>query len=92
MALGVYDAAARLGLRIPEDLSVVGFDDVPESEWTAPPMTTVHQPIAEMGAAAVRMLLRLTAGDDGAPPLTVRREELATRLVVRGSTGPAPAG
>ncbi len=83
MAIGVYDAAKRLGLRIPEDLSVVGFDDLPEAEWASPSLTTVRQPVEELGAAAVRMLLRLrTAPADGAAP----REELATRLVVRSST------
>jgi LacI family transcriptional regulator len=82
MALGVYDASAALGLRIPEDVSVVGFDDSPEAQWVSPALTTVHQPIAEMGSAALRMLLRISAEPpDGAP-----REELATRLVVRGST------
>jgi LacI family transcriptional regulator len=82
MALGVYDAAAALGLRIPEDVSVVGFDDSPEAQWVGPALTTVHQPIAEMGSAALRMLLRISAD----PPRTAPREELATTLVVRGST------
>ncbi|MFI6423886.1 LacI family DNA-binding transcriptional regulator [Promicromonospora sp. NPDC050880] len=86
IALGVYDAAAELGLRIPQDLSVVGFDDLPEAEWATPALTTVHQPIAEMGGAALRMLLRL--GTDQPPEAP--REELATRLVVRGSTAAAP--
>nr|WP_277348501.1 substrate-binding domain-containing protein [Planctomonas sp. JC2975] len=89
LALGVYEAAAELGLSIPADLSVVGFDDLPEAGWASPPMTTVQQPVAEMGAAALRMLLRIgerPAADGHAP-----REELATRLIVRGSTGPAPA-
>ncbi|MFI9489280.1 LacI family DNA-binding transcriptional regulator [Promicromonospora sp. NPDC052451] len=86
IALGVYDAAAELGLRIPQDLSVVGFDDLPEAEWATPALTTVHQPIAEMGGAALRMLLRLGADQPPEAP----REELATRLVVRGSTAAAP--
>jgi DNA-binding LacI/PurR family transcriptional regulator len=84
MALGIYDAAAELGLRIPDDLSVVGFDDVPEAEWAYPLLTTVRQPIHEMGAAALRMLLRLQSdpvGDGEAP-----RVELSTNLVVRRST------
>ncbi|WP_419707052.1 LacI family DNA-binding transcriptional regulator [Promicromonospora sp. NFX87] len=94
MALGVYDAAAALGLRIPEDVSVVGFDDSPEAQWVTPALTTVHQPIAEMGAAALRMLLRISAGPpDADPPGVAPREELATRLVVRGSTAaPRVAG
>lgn len=82
MALGVYDASAALGLRIPEDVSVVGFDDSPEAQWVSPALTTVHQPIAEMGSAALRMLLRISAH----PPHVAPREELATRLVVRRST------
>ncbi len=82
VALGVYDAAAALDLRIPDDVSVVGFDDLPEARWLSPALTTVHQPIAEMGGAALRMLLRL----GGDVPREAPREELATRLVVRGST------
>ncbi|MDH2444049.1 substrate-binding domain-containing protein [Amnibacterium sp. CER49] len=87
MAIGVYEAARRLGLRIPDDLSVVGFDDVPEAAWGSPPLTTVRQPIAELGAAAVRMLLRVRTGRLAAVP----REELATELVVRASTAPPAA-
>jgi DNA-binding LacI/PurR family transcriptional regulator len=85
-ALGVYQEAAARGLRIPEDLSVVGFDDITFSELASPPLTTVRQPLARMAAEAVRLLL--DAGDQipGPPP----RVELATHLVVRGSTGPAP--
>lgn len=86
MALGIYDAASELGLSIPDDLSIVGFDDVPEAGWAQPRLTTVHQPIHDMGAAALRMLLRLqqdpgVLGDASAP-----RVELATHLVVREST------
>lgn len=85
MALGVYDAAAELGLRIPADLSVVGFDDIPEAEWATPQMTTVRQPIHEMGAAACRMLLRIQE-QPSTPGGSAPREELATHLVVRNST------
>ncbi|GAA2276518.1 LacI family DNA-binding transcriptional regulator [Glycomyces scopariae] len=83
IAAGVYDAAESLGLRIPEDVSVVGFDDLPEVQWLRPALTTVHQPISEMGEAAMRMLLRIMAD----PPALAPREELATQLVVRGSAG-----
>ncbi|MFE7404563.1 LacI family DNA-binding transcriptional regulator [Isoptericola sp. NPDC057559] len=86
MALGVYDAAAAAGLRVPEDVSIVGFDDLPESEWVRPGLTSVRQPIAQMGAAALRMLLRLGEEDPAAPTGDAPREELATTLVVRGST------
>lgn len=85
MALGAYRAAAGIGLRIPDELSVVGFDDLPESAWVAPPLTTVRQPIEEMAAAAMRMLLRVRGGATSASA----REELATELVVRGSTATA---
>ncbi len=93
-ALGVLRAAREAGLRVPEDLSVVGFDDIPLSAWSTPPLTTVHQPLTEMAAVAVRTLLEST-GSDG----TLRhRVELATDLVVRestappgGSMGPAPS-
>ena len=86
MALGVYEAATRLGLRIPHDLSVVGFDDVPEATWATPGMTTVRQPIHEMGAAALRMLLRLDKQGNTSPTQSAPREELATELVIRESS------
>lgn len=82
MALGVYEAARKKGLRVPEDLSVVGFDDLPEARWASPPLTTVRQPLAEMGMLAARTVLRMLQGE-GVESLRV---ELATRLVVREST------
>ena len=85
MALGVYEAAEECGLRIPDDVSVVGFDDLPEGEWVRPRLTTVEQPIVEMGASALRMLLRLRSGGASG----TLREELSTRLLVRESTAPA---
>jgi LacI family transcriptional regulator len=88
MALGVYDAAAAVGVSVPHDLSIVGFDDVREAAWAAPPLTTIQQPITEMGAAAFRMLRRLRErGHDDATG-SAPRIELETRLVVRGSTAP----
>ena len=91
MALGVLDAAAEAGLRVPADLSVVGFDDVPEAEWASPPLTTVRQPIAEMGAEAVGLLFRSRAWqghpESGSVP---PRVDLSTSLVVRRSTAAAP--
>jgi LacI family transcriptional regulator len=85
-ALGVYEAARQRGLRVPEDLSVVGFDDLPVGRWVSPSLTTVRQPLAEMGQAAAEMLGSLIEG----LPLGSRRIELATELVVRGSTAAPP--
>jgi len=84
MAVGVYQAASLAGRRIPDDLSVVGFDDYPVDQWLAPPLTTVHQPLAEMGAAAARIVVKLA--QDERPEAS--RLELSTSLVVRASTGP----
>jgi LacI family transcriptional regulator len=83
-AMGVYQAARDGGLRIPQDLSVVGFDDLEFTEWTAPPLTTVRQPLRRMGAVAAETLLRLASGES----IGGRRIELATELVVRDSTAP----
>jgi DNA-binding LacI/PurR family transcriptional regulator len=90
MALGVIDAAAEAGLRIPADLSVVGFDDVPEAEWASPPLTTVRQPIAEMGAEAVGLLLRSQTWQGPRSRSNPPRVDLSTSLVVRRSTAAAP--
>ncbi|WP_371672886.1 LacI family DNA-binding transcriptional regulator [Streptomyces sp. NBC_00289] len=84
MALGAIEALRRRGLRVPEDMSVVGFDDLPEVRWSAPPLTTVRQPLAEMGKLAARTVLRLTRGEQPDSP----RVELGTELVVRASTAP----
>ena len=83
MALGVCEAARRRGLRVPADLSVTGFDDLPEARWSSPPLTTVRQPLAEMGGLAAHTVLRLARGET----LQAPRIELATELVVRESTG-----
>jgi DNA-binding LacI/PurR family transcriptional regulator len=82
----VYRAARERGLRIPEDLSVVGFDDLPVVSWVDPPLTTVHQPLVEMAAAATELALALGRGERP----TQTRIELATTLTVRQSTGPPP--
>lgn len=83
-ALGVMDAAARLGVRVPDELSVVGYDDIPEAGQTHPPLTTVSQPLRRMGAEAVLLLLRLL----GADPPTIGHVHLPTELVARGSSAP----
>jgi DNA-binding LacI/PurR family transcriptional regulator len=86
MAIGVLRAARELGLRVPEDVSVVGFDDIDISQHTNPPLTTVHQPIRQKGESAVRLLLSVVERRDPTP----EQLRLETRLVIRGSTGPAP--
>jgi DNA-binding LacI/PurR family transcriptional regulator len=86
LALGAVQAARELGLAVPEDLSVVGFDDVPAAHTADPPLTTIHQDHEEKGRLAGEMLLAALRG--GA---TRRVRRVAHRLVVRGSTGPPPA-
>ncbi len=86
-AFGVYEAARRAGLTVPGDLSVVGFDDLPIARWATPPMTTVRQPLADMGRVAARMLQTLMDGRR----LDTYHVELATELVVRSSTQEPPA-
>lgn len=86
-ALGVLRAARELGLRVPEDLSLVGYDDLPVAQWIGPALTTVRQPLREMASTATRMLVSLARGE--AP--TNLRIDLATELVVRESTAP-PGG
>jgi DNA-binding LacI/PurR family transcriptional regulator len=81
-ALGVYQAARSLGLRIPADLSVVGFDDLPITALADPPLTTVHQPLFDMAQAATELALTLGRGEKARQS----RLELATTLTIREST------
>ncbi len=83
MAIGAIGALQRAGCRVPEDISVVGFDDIPQSAAIFPALTTIAQPIREMGTTGVRLLLNRIARRD-AP---CQRVQLSTRLVVRESTG-----
>ena len=83
--MGVYEAARLHRLRIPDDLSVVGFDDLPMSGWVSPPLTTIIQPLAQMAAMAARTILTLL---DGRADTSSNRVELTTSLVVRASTAP----
>lgn len=85
LALGAMEAAANRGLHVPRDLSVVGFDDVPEARFGHPPLTTVRQPLQEKGRIAARFVLD---GWDGERPPEVI---MPTELVVRASSGPVPA-
>ncbi|MEU3302562.1 MULTISPECIES: LacI family DNA-binding transcriptional regulator [unclassified Streptomyces] len=82
-ALGVLEAARVNGLRVPHDLSVVGYDDVQVARWSSPALTTVHQPLRQMAEEAAQMLLRLRTEEPSSTRL-----ELATSLVVRKSTAP----
>ncbi len=84
IAVGVLAAAHELGIRVPEDLSVTGFDDTPQAAWTTPPLTTVHQHLEGMGGMAVQTILVMA---EGRQPSS-RHVELATSLTVRASTGP----
>jgi LacI family xylobiose transport system transcriptional regulator len=85
-ALGVIEVATEHGLRVPQDVSVVGYDDTQVAVWARPQLTTVHQPIRRMAEEATRIVLKLAAGE----PVEQPRLELATHLVVRDSTA-APA-
>ena len=82
-AIRVMEVAEQLGLRVPQDVSVVGFDNVPEAANATPPLTTVAQPLHEMGAEAVRLLLGLLSG-----AVTEEHLSVPATLVVRGSTAP----
>jgi LacI family transcriptional regulator len=79
MAFGAMEAARELGYRIPQDLSIIGFDDIPQAAHVHPMLTTVRQPLEEMGRSAVNLLFKYISN-----PLTgVERVELSTRLVIR---------
>ncbi|MGH3380071.1 MAG: substrate-binding domain-containing protein, partial [Actinoallomurus sp.] len=83
-AMGVYEAARQAQLSIPGDLSVVGFDDLPLCQWMSPPLTTIRQPLEEMGRTAARTLFQQLDGETLVSP----RIELATELRDRMSAGP----
>ena len=86
MAVGALRALSDAGVRVPEEISVVGFDDTLIASATSPGLTTVHQPLQEMGRIAVSVLYRMLDGQ----ALEATRIELSTRLVVRQSTAPPP--
>ena len=85
MALGAMLALERRGIRVPLDMSVTGFDDIPEAPYFRPPLTTVQADFERTGRAAFRRLLGLIEGE---PP--ARRMDASERLVTRESTGPVP--
>jgi len=80
-ALGVLSGFADLGLRVPEDRSVIGFDDLPVAAVSYPSLTTMRQPLYEMGRMAAQMIVSLIDGKD----VVCRQIEVPTRLVVRES-------
>jgi DNA-binding LacI/PurR family transcriptional regulator len=80
MAMGALRALRQAGRRVPDDVAVVGFDDIDNARYTEPPLTTVRQPTIEMGRQMVRLLLRITAGEEVEEPVI-----LPTELIVRES-------
>jgi DNA-binding LacI/PurR family transcriptional regulator len=84
MAFGVVNALRRAGRRVPDDVSVVGFDDILIARAMDPPLTTVAQPVAELGRRSVQLLLARLGNTDG----VFSRIVLQTRLVERASTAP----
>jgi DNA-binding LacI/PurR family transcriptional regulator len=86
MALGVLRAMHERAREIPGEVSIVGFDDIPEAQYFTPPLTTVRQDFSEMGRSSLRLLLELMQ-DTGQPP---QRVTIAPELVVRRSTAPPP--
>jgi LacI family transcriptional regulator len=84
VAIGALNAARRRGLTVPDDLSIVGFDDTFQSKIVWPQLTTVRQPLQELGRTGVNLLMRLLEGQR----VEALRMELSTTLVVRASTAP----
>lgn len=87
IAYGILDAAREAGVAVPDQLSVSGFDDLTESSWTTPSLTTIRQPIATKGRLAAEYLVEAIAGTAGDHP---HQQRLSTALLLRQSTGPAP--
>ncbi len=86
IALGVIAAARARGLAVPRDLSVIGYDDVPEAQRAEPALTTVYQPVVEKGEQAAELLVAILQGEP-----TCEHRTLPTQLILRGSVGPAPS-
>jgi DNA-binding LacI/PurR family transcriptional regulator len=84
MAIGAIHAIERVGLRVPQDISVVGYDDAPESEYLSVPLTTVRQDMEEVARQGIHRLIRVIEG----APLAQRHKTLAVQLMVRSSTAP----
>ncbi len=84
MALGLLRSLAERGIRVPEDISVIGFDDIPEAGYLRPPLSTVRQDFDALGTAAIELLLEAMRG--ATPPRAIA---VTPELILRGSTGPA---
>ena len=85
MAIGVLKRAREMNIRVPEELSVVGFDNIPFCEYSTPQLSTVHQPKQLIGETAMKLLLNILSGKKPNPEIT-----LPTQLIVRGTTMPPP--
>jgi LacI family transcriptional regulator len=88
VAFGALDAARRVGIRVPDELSIVGFDDIDMAGWEGFNLTTVRQPLAEMARAAANLLMERIASDDDVPP---RQRVFPVGLVRRDTLAVAPA-
>ena len=86
LAFGVVSALTELGVRIPEQMSIVSIDDLPHAQFLSPPLTAIHIPMRELGAVGLDLLREELQG----LPIPRKRIELACRLHVRGSTGKRP--
>ena len=84
LARGAISALHQAGLRVPEDVSVIGYDDVPEAEFSDPPLTTIRQPMKEIGQAATRLLIQMIENPETSPTQVL----FDTELVVRSSCTP----
>jgi len=93
MAADAIMAALAAGLVVPDDIAVVGFDDGPVAQYTNPPLTTVSQPVYDLGWQAAQTALQASRADRASAPMTPRLVQLPTMLVVRQSCGcpPSPA-
>jgi LacI family transcriptional regulator len=86
-AIAIIEVAQSMGIRVPDELSVIGFDDIPEASGTTPPMTTIRQPMQRLGATAAGLLVSLMNGKE----LEETHVRLPTRLVRRATTAPPPS-
>jgi len=85
-AVGVFHAAWEMGLKLPDDLSVISYDEMPLADYLRPPLTTIRMPLAELGAAAVGALVSQLSGDEPRDVTVAQKPE----VVVRSSTAPPP--